>query len=861
VTKGSEIYYNQGSDNGDTWSSSDSQVSDGDSSYPYPDDKFPRIAVSGATVHITWQKETRGDYDRTFTLIDDEDVTHGNSFAIGTANTYHVSYYRKLSNSANAFHKDPDGRDSLYGSAVGSWLGSSSYCQKDEDCHYTSIDLDMLDLGHVAFYDGDDGDLDLYYTYEYWEDPWTKRWLGNPVKVDGSNNNEDMGQYLSMALEFDQGDFSKVYYHISYFNAYPSGQNDEELMYATGIGSTLPPLTVEVVDKGSDGQDGAGKFTSIALDTENRPHISYYDADNGNLKYAKWTGTTSTTCEDNWDCDPVDTGVDVGQYTSIAIDSKGKTHISYYDVDSGDLKYAKWTGTTSITCEDNWDCESVDSSTDDVGKFSSLVLDVDDQPHISYYDDTNDDLKFAFKDSSGWHTFDAIDSEGDVGSWSSMSLGLIPYYRLPDGCPQITYVDATNSYLKHVAMCSAKAKSDIMHDQNKEAGESGKWGTDQAEVPWAGLSERVVANGPDIAVWGNDIHMPYHIEWQEDPATGILERGAMGYINHLDTLTEKGDLPDPPDTLMGASAVRAIYDGGSLPVEQIYIIGGVISETGPDFSDKVWRYDPTSDTYVDHCDLPRDIAYTSAVYEPTNGVIYVFGGLDENEEARDEIIKVHPTTLDDCTDEPVQALETERYGTSAVYLDTWDTILVFGGVDTQATPDYLNEILVWQPGLGDAVKILGFDLPQEMAFTSAVTYGSGIAQAAFVFGGQESSSSYLDEIVKVHRPGGSWASGNLVSAFLPTERSGTSATFDGTYGYVFGGKDDSGRFKDILRFNPRESVEGAVVKLCYQLPAGLQYTAAAYAEDTLKGIYVFGGGTPDPADYVVKYRASYDSSP
>ena len=63
------------------------------------------------------------------------------------------------------------------------------------------------------------------------------------------------------------------------------------------------------------------------------PHISYYDATNGHLKYAEKTGSV-------WTTENVDTGLNVGLYTSLALDGTGNPRISYRNGGSGDLKYA-----------------------------------------------------------------------------------------------------------------------------------------------------------------------------------------------------------------------------------------------------------------------------------------------------------------------------------------------------------------------------------------------------------------------------------------------------------------------------------------------------------------------------------------
>ena len=93
-----------------------------------------------------------------------------------------------------------------------------------------------------------------------------------------------------------------------------------------------PEWSIETVDS-----DVVGACTSIALDEGGNPHISYYDETNGDLKYARWTGSA-------WSIETVDSDGCVGMSTSIALDEGGNPHISYYDWDNMDLKYARWVG-------------------------------------------------------------------------------------------------------------------------------------------------------------------------------------------------------------------------------------------------------------------------------------------------------------------------------------------------------------------------------------------------------------------------------------------------------------------------------------------------------------------------------------
>ncbi|HHT9109395.1 MAG TPA: Ig-like domain-containing protein, partial [Candidatus Wunengus sp. YC64] len=65
----------------------------------------------------------------------------------------------------------------------------------------------------------------------------------------------------------------------------------------------------------------------------------------------------------------------------------GNAHISYYDVTNGDLKYA-------ADASGSWVATTVDSD-GDVGLYTSTALDTSGNAYISYFDNTKGDLKYA----------------------------------------------------------------------------------------------------------------------------------------------------------------------------------------------------------------------------------------------------------------------------------------------------------------------------------------------------------------------------------------------------------------------------------------------------------------------------------
>ena len=127
-----------------------------------------------------------------------------------------------------------------------------------------------------------------------------------------------------------------------------------------------------------------GGYNSTVIGADGNPIISYNDDTNGALKIIKCTNQNCSLHEAPQTLDLASV-----QYISMALGSDNNPIISYYDSINKNLKVAKC---QTQNCSTNTLIHVIDSG-GDVGSYSSIAIGTDNNPIISYYDGTNGDLK------------------------------------------------------------------------------------------------------------------------------------------------------------------------------------------------------------------------------------------------------------------------------------------------------------------------------------------------------------------------------------------------------------------------------------------------------------------------------------
>ncbi|MFQ6128696.1 MAG: PKD domain-containing protein, partial [Thermoplasmata archaeon] len=297
----------------------------------------------------------------------------------------------------------------------------------------TSIGVDSSNYPHISYYDTTNGDLKY------------ARWTGDRWSLETVDSEDDVGRSSSLAIDSEDNP------HIAYSHINTTSYLRSYLKYTSWNGSSW---LVEIVDS----SPGVGYGDSIALDSSNLPHIAYADLHRHWLRYAHstvsgWSIETIDAIEyqwpifqwgsiainstdephlvystppgkgtdlryayhadSDWNIETVMTSEKWISHSSIAFDSFGYPHLSFWDFEFY-LWYARWNGS-------DWVFEIVDSASDWISTFTHLSLDSNDFPHIAYQAEEFG-LKYASWNGSAWTIETIPDTQAHHASLTLDSL-------------------------------------------------------------------------------------------------------------------------------------------------------------------------------------------------------------------------------------------------------------------------------------------------------------------------------------------------------------------------------------------------------------------------------------------------------
>lgn len=334
---------------------------------------------------------------------------------------------------------------------------------------------------------------------------WSQSTWQTEVVDDGGGGNQDVGRSASLAID-RHGNL-----HIAYYN-----RSRDALWYAfrEKDSSRWSRMTVEAhtgaylslavdsqghphiscVDKWEDGLhydywDGKAwhgqiidparvdYYNSIRLDANDHPRISYYLYHNQeghyvlHLKYAYSDGQ-------KWFIQTVDRHYGTGKFNSLALDREGNPHIAYANVGKGDLLYAHWNGT-------EWkygDADSRSLTGTYVGEGNSIDVDQAGDPHMASFDVVKKAVRYAYWDGKQWKA-ETVDQLSDKAELDHVSLKMDA-----QGRAHLAYYDAGAGVLKY-AVRGAKDWQIQVVDHSGNAGLNPSLFLDQQGTPYIAYAD------------------------------------------------------------------------------------------------------------------------------------------------------------------------------------------------------------------------------------------------------------------------------------------------------------------------------------------------------------------------------------
>ena len=359
------------------------------------------VAVAVMARLPTAEPVTASNPDNSITSPDTAgDVGFHTSIALDAAGNPVVSYYDSSSRNLKLLHCGNASCTS--GNSIASPDTGGSVGQ------HTSLALDAAGNAVVSYYDLSNANLKVLHCGN------ADCTSGNSITTPDTAG--QVGEYTSITLDV------LGYPVISYRDSSPN--LDLKVLHCGDANCSSGNVITSPDTSGNAGID-----TSIALDGNGFPVVSYYESGQG-LKVLHCgdancaTGNTITFADASG-----------GRNSSLALDGAGNPVVSY-----------EGPGLKVLHCGDPNCTAGNTTSQPDTGSVSttSLVLDASDFAVVSYREGVNDDLRVLHCGNAACDAGNSItipDEKGDVGANSSITLDA-------SGNPVVSYRDSTNDDLK-----------------------------------------------------------------------------------------------------------------------------------------------------------------------------------------------------------------------------------------------------------------------------------------------------------------------------------------------------------------------------------------------------------------------------
>lgn len=304
-----------------------------------------------------------------------------------------------------------------------------------------------------------------------------------------------------------------------------------------------------------------------------------------------------------------------------------------------------------------------------------------------------------------------------------------------------------------------------------------------------------------------------------------------------------------PETLNSAAAV---WNGSD---NKMYILGGIeranFNRNGA--TDKVFSYDPTTNSVTNVGTLPGKRSLISATWDPQRNRIYVFGGQTDSALMGD-IYEFDPVTGQSTSR---GSLPSARRGTTAFWSTTNNQAYIVGGEDSTGK---LRDIVAYNPTTSSATRVA--NMPSGRYNAGAAW--STTQQRGYIFGGLTDGTGGFDSTSQVLSFNPVNNSVTAVSS-LPEKQGQTVATWDASTNtfYVFQGyQATNSRYgslpvgDEVVSYAPATNTVARAAYLPFKSRAGIW-------NNSDKKAYFFGGGSENLAGGDIPGRAlpqvaSYD---